>query len=143
MRLLPTGAIGEIVQTACLRDYCSSRTRGARQYLTPPEWTRTEVLEFPGSVDGPWKRYVHAANAKGIGTVRYPRVVPKDADAAAKLKKRKLTNLHNGRPAWLANAHRRLDEAVFAAYGWPPDLSDDELLARLLALNLQRAGAGG
>ena len=27
-------------------------------WLNPPEWMRTEVLEFPGSVDGPWKRYV-------------------------------------------------------------------------------------
>ena len=36
--------------------------------------------------------------------------------------------------------HRRLDAAVFAAYGWPADLSDDELLAKLLALNLERAG---
>jgi hypothetical protein len=45
----------------------------------------------------------------------------------------------NERPAWLANAHRRLDEAVFAAYGWPVDLSDDELLGRLLALNLERS----
>jgi hypothetical protein len=44
------------------------------------------VLEFPGSAHGPWKRYVHDPNEKGIGTVRYPRVVPKDADAAAKLK---------------------------------------------------------
>jgi hypothetical protein len=39
----------------------------------------------------------------------------------------------------LANTHRRLDEAVSAAYGWPADLSDDDLLARLLALNLERA----
>ncbi|MEI8376595.1 MAG: DNA methyltransferase, partial [Planctomycetota bacterium] len=27
-------------------------------WLNPPEWTKTEVLEFPGSVDGPWARYV-------------------------------------------------------------------------------------
>ncbi len=36
---------------------------------------------------------------------------------------------------------RRLwNSAVFAAYGWPVGLSDDELLAMLLALNLSRAG---
>jgi len=29
---------------------------------------------------------------------------------------------------------------VFAAYGWPADLSDEDILARLLALNLARAG---
>ena len=51
------------------------------------------MLEFPGSADGPWKRYVHAPNEKRIGTVRFRRVVLKDADAAAKLKKRTLTNL--------------------------------------------------
>jgi hypothetical protein len=31
------------------------------------------------------------------------------------LKKRPLTNLYDDRPAWLANAHRVLDETVFAA----------------------------
>jgi hypothetical protein len=61
----------------------------------------------------------------------------------AELKKRTLTNLYNQRPTWLDDAHRRLDEAVFAAYGWPAGLSDDELLARLLALNLERAAGQG
>jgi hypothetical protein len=56
-----------------------------------------------------------------------------------------VTNLYNQRPTCLDNAHRRLDEAVFAAYGWPMDLSDDETrsVARLLALNLERAGSQG
>jgi hypothetical protein len=57
------------------------------------------------------------------------------------LKKRTLTNLYNDRPAWLANAHRALDEAVFAAYGWPPSLTDDELLAKLLDLNLAQSAS--
>jgi type II restriction/modification system DNA methylase subunit YeeA len=54
---------------------------------------------------------------------------------------RTLTKLYNARPAWLDNAHRALDAAVFAAYGWPADLSDQEILARLLALNHERAAA--
>lgn len=70
--------------------------------------------------------------------MRYPRLVAKDAESAAKLALRTLTNLYNQRPAWLANAHKKLNSAVFAAYGWPADLGDDELLARLLALNLER-----
>ena len=41
------------------------------------------------------------------------------AQAQDDLKTRTLTNLYNARPAWLADAHRKLDEAVFAAYGWP------------------------
>ncbi|HLF29090.1 MAG TPA: DNA methyltransferase [Anaerolineae bacterium] len=56
-------------------------------------------------------------------------------------KGRTLTQLYNERPTWLDLAHKRLDEAVFDAYGWPHDLSDEEILARLLALNLERAAA--
>jgi hypothetical protein len=80
---------------------------------------------------------------RGIGAVRYPRTVPKDDVSAEKLKKRTLTNLYNESPAWLKAAHARLDAAVFAAYGWPADISDDDLLAHLLALNLTRTAATG
>jgi len=59
--------------------------------------------------------------------------------SADELKKRTLTNLYNARPSWLADAHRKLDAAVFAAYGWPVTLTDAELLERLLALNHERA----
>ena len=38
----------------------------------------------------------------------------------------------------LRQLHDDLDHAVFAAYGWPADLSDDDLLARLVALNRER-----
>ncbi|MEZ4267525.1 MAG: hypothetical protein R3F39_14195 [Myxococcota bacterium] len=39
----------------------------------------------------------------------------------------------------LLKLHDDLDEAVFAAYGWPTTLSDEELLERLVALNAERA----
>ncbi|GMV41595.1 MAG: hypothetical protein AMXMBFR64_33110 [Myxococcales bacterium] len=39
----------------------------------------------------------------------------------------------------LLRLHDALDRAVLEAYGWPPDLSDDDLLARLVALNAERA----
>ncbi len=55
------------------------------------------------------------------------------------LAKRTLTNLYNERPTWLTNAHRELDAAVAASYGWAEDISDDDALARLLALNIKRA----
>ena len=35
--------------------------------------------------------------------------------------------------------HAKLDAAVAAAYGWPADLPEEDVLARLLALNLARA----
>ena len=75
----------------------------------------------------------------------YPdRILPVSEKAAKELKKRTLTNLYNAPPQWLANAHAALDEAVADAYGWGEDwragrLDDDEILARLFALNQERA----
>jgi hypothetical protein len=75
------------------------------------------------------------------------RIVARDPKAAAILKTRTLTNLYNtrGTPegAWLDNLHRALDVAVAAAYGWPADLPEGEVLARLLALNLERFASQG
>ena len=45
------------------------------------------------------------------------------------------------RPTGLELTCKKLDEVVFAAFGWPSDLSDEEILERLLALNLERAGS--
>jgi len=39
----------------------------------------------------------------------------------------------------LRELHDRLDVAVADAYGWPADLSEDEILAHLVALNQERA----
>ena len=112
------------------------------RWLNPPEWTREEILEFPGSANGPWRRYVVNLDARGVGTVRYRQLVAKDDETAKQLAKRTLTNLYNERPTWLDLAHRKLDEAVFAGYGWPSDLTDDQILEKLLTLNLELASAG-
>ena len=84
------------------------------RWLNPPEWVEWVDEPVPG----------------------YPkRAVPRDEDAAKALKKRTLTNLYNARPQWLGDAHDALDAAVAAAYGWPADISDDDVLRELLALN--------
>ena len=73
-----------------------------------------------------------------------PTLTPQDFVASwcsTNLQKHALINLYNERPTWLALAHRKLDHAVLDAYSWPHDLSDEEILARLLALNLERAAA--
>ncbi len=88
------------------------------RWLNPPEWVDRIPEVIPGYPD---------------------RLIPKP-EFAAELKKRTLTNLYNQRPAWLANLHRQLDEAVAAAYGWSVDWPDEEILRRLLALNEERAG---
>jgi hypothetical protein len=46
-------------------------------------------------------------------------------------------------PFLLCAVRRLVDAAVLDAYVWPHDLSDDEILARLLALNLARAAMQG
>jgi hypothetical protein len=71
-----------------------------------------------------------------------PRIVAK-AGHEADLKQRTLTKLYNERPAWLQNAHRELDRVVAKAYGWAdytPEFSNEEIIRRLLLLNLQLAG---
>jgi type II restriction/modification system DNA methylase subunit YeeA len=70
----------------------------------------------------------------------YPdRLLPVDDAAAAELKKRTLTNLYNAKYQWLLQAHKALDEAVAAAYGWDTSIGDDDALAKLLDLNHQRS----
>ena len=111
------------------------------RWLNPPEWT-AHVWNFPAPPTARgrvmWmQRHVdasrrdmrveskrrHVAHSK-IGLARYPRLEPRDADCAAKLKDRTLTKLYNERPAWLDLAHKKLDAAVAAAYGCPPPGSD-------------------
>ena len=84
------------------------------RWLNPAEWVEWVDEPVPG----------------------YPkRPVPRDDEAAKALKKRTLTNLYNLRPQWLTDAHTALDAAVAYAYGWPPDITDDEALGELLILN--------
>jgi hypothetical protein len=80
-----------------------------------------------------------AEAARELVALREAWLNPRDV-FGAELNKRTLTNLYNQRPDWLETAHRRLDAAVLAAYGWPEGLGDEEILGRLLALNLERAG---
>jgi hypothetical protein len=58
------------------------------------------------------------------------------------LAQRTMTKLYNERPAWLRQAHETLDAAVAGAYGWidyTPQMPDEEILRRLLALNRERS----
>ena len=94
-------------------------------WLNPPEW-----------VD-----WVITPEEEKAGCPKRPVAKP---GYEADIKKRTLTNLYNARPAWLDMAHKTLDKTVAAAYGWEdytPDLSDGEILHRLLALNLKRSKA--
>jgi hypothetical protein len=106
--------------------------------LTYTPTTCFETFPFPHPTDE--QREAIATAAKRLAGLRDGWLNPPGL-REAELKSRTLTNLYNTRPTWLANAHATLDAAVFDAYGWPADLADDEILARLLALNLEREPA--
>jgi hypothetical protein len=94
-------------------------------WLNPPEWTDR----------------VPEVTPLGMDTSPYPdRILPK-AGHEKDLAERTLTKLYNQRPAWLDAAHQALDSAVAQAYGWQDytaAMPDEEILKRLLALNLAR-----
>ena len=97
-----------------------------------------ETFPLPSPTDA--QRDAIAAAARELvrlrdGWLNPPGIAPEELAA------RTLTNLYNQRPSWLANAHAALDHAVLDAYGWPDDLPDADLLARLLDLNLSREPA--
>ena len=114
-----------------------------------PRYTPTTTFETfplpwpPGSEpkDSPLVEAIAGA-ARELVAKRDDWINPPDA-SSEELKTRTLTNLYNTYPAWLAGAHHKLDEAVFAAYGWPTSLTNSELLERLLALNHERGAAVG
>lgn len=95
-------------------------------WLNPPEWTQ----RIPEAVP------------LGMDKSPYPdRIVAKHG-YEKELAERTLTKLYNQRPAWLDAAHNDLNRAVAAAYGWfdyTPDMPDEVILQRLLALNLERS----
>jgi len=54
------------------------------------------------------------------------------------LEGRELDIYHKGQIGLLKDIHDQIDAAVAEAYGWPADLSDEEILERLVRLNRER-----
>jgi hypothetical protein len=136
-----------------------------------PRYTPTTTFETfpfpwpPGKEDTGSPAYAAiSAAAKALHEERDAWLNPPGI-SEARLKKRTLTNLYNALLAFRGTAERQvkiepdagdfaprldalhdaLDRAVCDAYGWPHDILQDEeaMLSRLLALNLERAGAAG
>jgi len=59
--------------------------------------------------------------------------------AAARIEGKDRETYDQGLIGILRGIHDRIDAAVAEAYGWPQDLSDDDILHRLVALNRERA----
>ena len=88
------------------------------RWLNPPEWVEWVDEPVPG----------------------FPkRAVARSEVAEKELRTRTLTNLYNARPQWLDDAHATLDAAVATAYGWSPDIPEEDALQALLELNRVRS----
>ena len=130
---LPDGAVipvltSTLVRTVAEKIACAAHSLNElrENWLNPPEWTQRlpEVIPL------------------GMTTTPYPDRIVAKLGHEKDLAERTLTKLYNQRPAWLDAAHKALDTAVAAAYGWADysaEMSDEEILKRLLALNLHRA----
>ncbi len=127
--LIPAGLPEPVRTSAIAIAQAAHRLNALREnWLNPPEWTQRipEVIPL------------------GMTSSPYPDRIVATAGHEKDLAERTLTKLYNQRPAWLHAAHQALDLAVAAAYGWADysaEMPDEEILKRLLALNLQRAAA--
>ncbi|MDE2083022.1 MAG: class I SAM-dependent DNA methyltransferase [Burkholderiales bacterium] len=124
---IPAGLTPEVRGHAAAIARAAARLVALRDaWLNPPEWTERVPEVVP----------------LGLSTSPYPDRIVAKAGFEKDLARRTLTNLYNQRPAWLAQAHAALDAAVAAAYGWADwsaEMADEEILRRLLALNLARS----
>jgi type II restriction/modification system DNA methylase subunit YeeA len=112
------------------------------QLESRPRYTPTTTFEtFPFPKPTQEHKEAIAAIAKNLDTLRQAWLNPSELPEKY-LKDRTLTNLYNNPPTWLVNVHKQLDEAVLDAYGWSHDVSDEDLIAKLLSLNLVREAVG-
>ena len=117
---LPPSAFAESAPAQAIAGAAAALLEARDRWLNPPEWVE----------------WVRSAEEEAAGYPVRPVARP---GKAAELAKRTLTKLYNDRPTWLDLLHRKLDEAVAAAYGWEWPLSDDDILRRLFELNQARA----
>ena len=125
--------------------------KGLTPNLSPADYTNTATAEIVTAAQdlnklrdnwlnpAEWVDWVCTSDEDKAG---YPARPVAKSGHEANLKKRTLTNLYNARPAWLDNAHKTLDAAVAKAYGWndySPEMPGEEILRRLLTLNLARS----
>lgn len=125
--IVPGNLSGPLAQVAAgIADAAKVLNDRRERWLNPNEWTDRlpEVVPL------------------GMNQSPYPdRAVPRHGHESD-VSKLTMTELYNDPPPWLAMAHQTLDAAVAQAYGWTdysPNLSDQEILRRLLDLNLSRS----
>jgi hypothetical protein len=100
------------------------------------EEQKTEIRALGEALDA----HVKATQARGATiTEMYNLVEALRADPKIKLSAAQRLTHERAATTVLLDLHARLDAAAAKAYGWADDLSDEEILTRLTALNAERA----
>jgi hypothetical protein len=116
--------------------YNKSRCFDPFPFPDPDAITRARIADLAERLDN-HRKGVQIAHPSITLTAMYN--VLQKINAKATLSPAEDTILKDGLVLILKELHDELDVAVAEAYGWPKDLSDEDILARLVALNKERA----
>ena len=116
--------------------YSKSRVFDPFPFPDPPEALKARIRATAEELDALRKQV--QAEHPGLTLTQIYNVLEK-IRAGEKLDAREEAIKTNGLVLVLKEHHDKLDRLVAEAYGWPQNLSDDEILAKLAALNAERA----
>ncbi|MGQ0444330.1 MAG: class I SAM-dependent DNA methyltransferase [Beijerinckiaceae bacterium] len=116
--------------------YVKSRCFDPFPFPDPPEALKAQIREVAEELDALRKRI--QAEHPGLTLTQIYNVLEK-LRAGTPLTAEEEIIKDKGLVLILRELHDKIDALVAEAYGWPNDLSDDEILAKLVALNAERA----
>lgn len=116
--------------------YVKTRCFDPFPFPDPPEKLRARLDELGERLDS-FRKERLSEHPKLTMTALY-NVLEKLREGEVLDEKDKLIH-EQGLVSVLREIHDEIDAAVFDAYGWPHDLSDEQILERLVALNQERA----
>ncbi|MGH6927567.1 MAG: class I SAM-dependent DNA methyltransferase, partial [Dongiaceae bacterium] len=116
--------------------YSKSRVFDPFPFPDPPETLKARIRATAEELDA-LRKQVQAAHP-GLTLTQLYNVLEK-LRADEKLDAREETIKTKGLVLILKELHEKIDALVAEAYGWPKNLSDDEILEKLVALNAERA----
>lgn len=116
--------------------YVKSRCFDPFPFPDPPEKLKAQIRETAEELDA-LRKSVQAEHP-GLTLTQIYNVLEK-LRAGAKLDAQDEAIKTKGLVLILKELHEKLDALAAVAYGWPQDLSDDEILAKLVALNAERS----
>jgi Fe2+ or Zn2+ uptake regulation protein len=116
--------------------YVKSKCFDPFPFPDPPETLKARIRATAEELDALRKQV--QAEHPGLTLTQLYNVLEK-IRAGEKLDAQEEATKNQGLVLILKELHEKLDALVAESYGWPENLSDDEILAKLVALNAERA----